>query len=78
MRATIGTAALWATVGLLLTGPASEVHAAASSTRPAPVGHRQPKAQDVQGAQQDNSADQAMKKMDENLDKKLKGICRGC
>ena len=78
MRATIGTAALWATVGLLLTGPASEAQAAASSTRAAPVGHRQPSAQDVQGAQQDNSADQAMKKMDENLDKKLKGICRGC
>ena len=78
MRATIGTAALWATVGLLLTGPASEAHAAASSTRPAPVGHRQPKTQDVQGAQQDNSADQAMKKMDQDLDKKLKGICRGC
>jgi hypothetical protein len=82
MRAIIGTAALWAAVGLLLIGPASEVHAAASSTRPAPVGHRQPSAQDVQGAQQgaqqNNSADQAMKKMDENLDKKLKGICRGC
>ena len=78
MRATIGTAALWATVGLLLTGPASEAHAAASSTRPAPVGHRQPTAQDVQDVQQDNSANQAMKKMDQDLDKKLKGICRGC
>jgi hypothetical protein len=78
MRAIIGTAALWATVVLLLTGPASEAHAAANSTRPAPVGHRQPTAQDVEGVQQDNSADQAMKKMDEDLDKKLKGICRGC
>jgi hypothetical protein len=78
MRAIIGTAALWATVGLLLTGPANEALAAASSTRPSPAGHRQPRAQDVQGAQQDNSADQAMKKMDEDLDKKVKGICRGC
>ena len=78
MRAFIGMAPLCAIVVLLLTSVASEVHAAASSTPPAPVGHRQPKAQDVQGAQQDNSADQAMKKMDENLDKKLKGICRGC
>jgi hypothetical protein len=78
MRAIIGTAALWATVVLLLTAPAGEAQAAANSTRPAPVGHRQPTAQDVQDTQQDNSADQAMKKMDEDLDKKLKGICRGC
>jgi hypothetical protein len=82
MRAIIGTAALWVTVVLLLTAPVNETHAAANSPRPAPVGHRQPTAQDVQGTQQgtqqDNSADQAMKKMDEDLDKKLKGICRGC
>jgi ABC-type sugar transport system substrate-binding protein len=78
MRALIGTAALWAAVALLLTGPVTEAHAAASSTRQAPVGHRQPTAEDVQGAQQENSADQAMKKIDEDLDKKLKGICRGC
>ena len=78
MRVFIGMAPLWAIVVLLLTGPASEVHAAATSTRPAPVGHRQPTTQDVQDAQQDNSADQTMKKMDQDLDKKLKGICRGC
>ena len=30
------------------------------------------------GARQDNSADHPMKKMDQDLDKKLKGICRGC
>ena len=78
MRVTIGTAALWAAVLLFLTGPATEAHAAASNTRQAPVGHRQPTAQDVQGVREDNSADQAMKKTDDDLDKKLKGICRGC
>jgi hypothetical protein len=79
MRATIETAALWAALLLFLTGAATQAHAAASSTRQAPVGHRQPTAQDVQGARlQDNSADQAMKKIDDDLDKKLKGICRGC
>jgi hypothetical protein len=78
MRAIIGTAALWATAVLLLAGTASEANAAGSSTRPAPVGHRQPTAQDVQGVQDDNSADRTMKKMDEDLDRKLKGICRGC
>jgi hypothetical protein len=44
----------------------------------APVGHRQPTAQGVQGVQKGNSAEEAMKKADEGLKKKLQGICRGC
>ena len=44
----------------------------------APVGHRQPTVQDVQGVQKGSSADQAVKKADDNLKKKLGGICRGC
>ena len=44
----------------------------------APVGHRQPTVQDVQNIQESRSADQAMKKIDEDLKKKLQGICRGC
>jgi hypothetical protein len=44
----------------------------------APAGHRQPTAQGVQGVQKGNSADQAVKKADDNLKKKLQGICRGC
>jgi hypothetical protein len=44
----------------------------------APVGHRQPTAQKVQDIQENSSADQAMKKIDEDLKKKLQGICRGC
>ena len=43
----------------------------------APVGHRQPSG-DVQGVQKGSSADQAVKKADDNLKKKLGGICRGC
>jgi len=78
MRAMIRAAALWATAVLLLAGTASDAGAAANTSRQAPVGHRQPTAQDVQGAQQDNSADETMKKIDEDLDRKLKGICRGC
>jgi len=77
MRAMIRTVVLWATAVLLLTSTASGINAAANNIREAPVGHRQPKAQDVQGAQE-NSADQAMRKIDENLKKKLNGICRGC
>ena len=44
----------------------------------APVGHRQPTVPDVQGVQRGSSADQAVKKADDNLKKKLGGICRGC
>ena len=44
----------------------------------APVGHRQPTVQDVQGVQKGSSTDQAVKKADDNLKKKLGGICRGC
>jgi hypothetical protein len=44
----------------------------------APVGHRQPTVQKVQDIQENSSADQAMKKIDEDLKKKLQGICRGC
>jgi len=44
----------------------------------APVGHRQPTAQDAQAVQKGTSADQAVKKADDNLKKKLQGICHGC
>jgi hypothetical protein len=44
----------------------------------APVGHRQPTGQDVQNVQKGNSADEAMRKIDDNLKKKLQGICHGC
>jgi hypothetical protein len=44
----------------------------------APVGHRQPTVQDTQDIRENSSADQAMRKIDEDLKKKLQGICRGC
>jgi|SRR5215471_708545 hypothetical protein len=44
----------------------------------APVGHRQPTGRDVPNVKESHSADDAMKKIDENLKKKLGGICRGC
>jgi len=44
----------------------------------APVGHRQPSAHDVQNVQKGQSADDAVKKIDDNLKKKLQGICHGC
>jgi hypothetical protein len=45
----------------------------------APVGHRQPRAQDAPpDTPPANSADDASKALDRKLDKALKGICRGC
>jgi hypothetical protein len=44
----------------------------------APVGHRQLTVQNVRDIQEKSSADQAMKKIDWDLKKKLQGICRGC
>ena len=44
----------------------------------APVGHRQPTAKGVENVRENSSANDAMKKIDENLKKKLQGICHGC
>ena len=44
----------------------------------APVGHRQPTTRDVPDIPESTSADDVMKKIDDNLKKKIGGICRGC
>ena len=44
----------------------------------APAGHRQPTTRDVPNDRERTSADDAMKKIDDNLKKKLGGICHGC
>ena len=53
---------------VILAGEMSNRAVAANTDRvpPAPVGHRQPTTRDVP-AEQDNSAEQAMKKMDQDL-----------
>jgi hypothetical protein len=51
---------------------------AAGSTIPqAPVGHRQPRADQVPSEKKTNLND-ALDKENANLDRKIKGICRGC
>jgi hypothetical protein len=63
---------------IVLASDVSNTAVAANTDRvPAPEGQRQPSARDVP-AGQDNSAEQAMKKMDQDLDRKVKSICRGC
>ena len=80
-----GCARFW--VGILVLSPliiallGAHAQGGARSLRDllqAPVGHRQSTLQKVQDIQENSSADQAMKKIDEDLKKKLQGICRGC
>jgi hypothetical protein len=70
-----------ATFLMLTIGPAAVAQTGGSSSGkqgpwPAPVGHRQPRADQVP-PEKDN-ADAAMKREDAELDRKLKSICRGC
>jgi hypothetical protein len=51
---------------------------AAGSTIPqAPIGHRQPRADQVPSEKKTNLND-ALDKENANVDRKIKGICRGC
>jgi hypothetical protein len=45
---------------------------------PAPVGHRQPRADQVPPENNNSAASEAEKKQDAELDRKIKSICRGC
>jgi hypothetical protein len=45
---------------------------------PAPVGHRQPRADQVPSEKDLNNPDSAANRDDAALDKKIKSICRGC
>jgi hypothetical protein len=49
-----------------------------TTTRPwsAPVGHRQPRAADVQTST--SASRQSLDEEDANVDRKIKGVCRGC
>ena len=44
----------------------------------APTGHRQPRALDTPPADQTPPSEETNKQLDRELDRKLKGICRGC
>ncbi len=45
---------------------------------PAPVGHRQPRADQVPSEKNLNNPNDAANREDAALDRKLKSICRGC
>jgi hypothetical protein len=45
---------------------------------PAPIGHRQPRADQVPPENNNSAAAEAERKQDAELDRKIKSICRGC
>lgn len=76
-----------ATFVFLMAGPAAVAQTGNSSSGkqgpwPAPVGHRQPRADQVPSEKDIGNnganANNAMKREDAELDRKLKSICRGC
>ena len=48
------------------------------TTREAPVGHRQPRADQVPNEKNLSNPNDAVNREDAALDKKIKSICRGC
>ncbi len=63
---------------LITASTCSGALAQGAPSREAPVGHRQPKADEVPQAQELTDAEKRQKELDQALDKKLKSICRGC
>jgi hypothetical protein len=71
-----------ATLLMLMTGSTAIAQSGTSSANnggplPAPVGHRQPRPDEVP-SNKNNAAAEAEKKADAELDRKIKSICRGC
>jgi len=71
-----------ATLLMLTVGSTAIAQTGTSSTKnsgplPAPVGHRQPRADEIP-SNKNNAAADAEKKADAELDRKIKSICRGC
>ncbi len=74
---------LTATFLVLTIGPAALAQTGSSSSGkqgpwPAPVGHRQPRADQVPSEKDTSKANAAADKEDAELDRRIKSICRGC
>ena len=74
-----------ATFLMLTIGPAAVAQTGGSSSGkqaqtpwPAPVGHRQPRMDQVPTVKDNASAAEVEKREDAELDRKIKSICRGC
>jgi len=50
----------------------------AGPTRDAPIGHRQPRPDQLRSEKNSNDPNDPLSKENAALDRKIKGICRGC
>jgi hypothetical protein len=83
MRMLITTMALlvFGSVATAQTGGTGSKTAPANSSKPvpeAPVGHRQPRADQVPSEKNLSDPNNAVNREDAALDRKIKSICRGC
>ncbi len=83
MRKLIMTTALLILIGspaaIAQTGTGGSSTAAKNPPqREAPIGHRQPRASDVPSEKNLNDPNDLLSKENAILDRKIKGICRGC
>jgi hypothetical protein len=83
MRKLITTTALLILIGapqaIAQTGAGGGSSTAAKNpSREAPIGHRQPRAGDLAADKNRNDPNDILTKENAILDRKIKGICRGC
>jgi hypothetical protein len=82
MRKLITTTALLILIGspaaIAQTGTGGSSTATKNPPREAPIGHRQPRASDVPPEKNLNDPNDLLSKENAILDRKIKGICRGC
>jgi hypothetical protein len=85
MRQLIMSMALLALIGapaaIAQTGSRTGTSGAANQpqpTREAPIGHRQPRADDVPSERNLSNPNDPVNREDAALDRKIKSICRGC
>jgi hypothetical protein len=85
MRKLIMSMALLALIGapaaIAQTGSRTGTSGAANQplpTREAPIGHRQPRADDVPSERNLSNPNDPVNREDAALDRKIKSICRGC
>ena len=71
----IGSPAAIAQTG---TGGGSSTATKSAPMREAPIGHRQPRASDVPSEKNLGDPNDLLNKENAILDRKIKGICRGC
>jgi hypothetical protein len=65
-------------VAMAQTGSNTGSSGAANQTREAPVGHRQPRADQVPSEKNLSDPNNPANKEDAALDRKIRSICRGC